>query len=287
MAVKFFGQFLVEKGFITRENLLEALELQQATNLKFGEMAHAMGLLTSEDIERIHRAQLSEDLRFGDAAEKLGLLTPEQVQQVATRQSNSYLYIGRALVEIGALDADQLERYLREFQSDQAPYRMDHIDIPGDLAHSGLWEICADLTFKMLTRVAQLAHRAGPCRTVERLEPNDVTAALDLAGTAEGRYILSASAGVQAALARAILKQESVADEPPEVLDDTLAEFANIVCGNVAAKGGQLGFHVEIAPPETSRPKDPVDVPDGFVGLLFPIHVANDERLELVLFVRK
>jgi CheY-specific phosphatase CheX len=286
MAVKFFGQFLVEKGLITRENLLKALELQQSTNLRFGEMAHTMGFLTYEDIENIHRVQLTDDLRFGAAAEKLGLLTPEQVQQVSTRQSNSYLYIGRALVETGALDPDRLEIYLQQFQSEQAPYRMDRIEIPLHVPHSGLWEVSADLTCKMLTRVAQLPHRAEQCRTVGRLEPNDVIAVIDIAGTARGRYILSASSGIQETLARAILKAESVSEEPREVLDDTLGEFANIVCGNMAAKGGQLGYHVEIAPPAILRPEAPLEVPRGYVGFLFPIHIVSGERLELALFVQ-
>ncbi len=287
MAVKFFGQFLVEKGLITREKLLKALELQQATNLKFGEMAHAMGLLSSVDIDRIHRLQHTEDLRFGDAAQKLGLLTSEQVQQVVTRQSNSYLYIGHALVEVGALNPDQLERHLADFQKDQAVYRVDRIEIPSNVPHAGLWEVCADLTCKMLTRVAQLPHRAEQCRPITRLAPNKLIVAMDLGGAVKGRYFLSASAGIQETLARAILKVDDVSGEPEEVLDDTLAEFANIVCGNVAAKGGQLGFHVEIAPPEILHPGSPIEVPEGQAGLLFPYHIVENERLEMALFVQK
>ncbi len=46
MAVKFFGQFLVEQGIVTSEALLNAINLQDKNNLKLGEMAVAMGLIT-------------------------------------------------------------------------------------------------------------------------------------------------------------------------------------------------------------------------------------------------
>ena len=65
MAVKFFGQFLIEKGAVTRIDLLQAIDLQEKTNLKFGEMVVEMGLMTTTDVARVHLAQRSEDLHFG------------------------------------------------------------------------------------------------------------------------------------------------------------------------------------------------------------------------------
>ena len=56
MAVKFFGQFLVEQGIVTGEALLNAINLQDKNNLKLGEMAVAMGLITPENIQRAHNA---------------------------------------------------------------------------------------------------------------------------------------------------------------------------------------------------------------------------------------
>lgn len=287
MAVKFFGQYLVEKGLVSREKLLEALELQETTNLKFGEMALAMGLLTEDDIERVHRAQFSNDMRFGDIALKIGILTDAQVQQVLTRQQNSYLYIGQALVEVGALEKTELEKYLKDFQQDQAPYRVDRIAIPADVPRPDVWEIAADLTFKMLTRVAQLAYRVEQCRQIERLMPNHVVAAISLTGAVQARFFLSASEEIQHTIARAILKEENVSDEPMEVLDDTVTEFLNVIAGNVAAKAAQRGYKIEIDPPDVMHPDTPLDVPDGHVGLLFPIHASTGERIEMALFINR
>ncbi|NTW88764.1 MAG: chemotaxis protein CheX, partial [Desulfobulbaceae bacterium] len=41
MAVKFFGQFLIEQGVVTSDALLNAINLQDKNNLKLGEMAVA------------------------------------------------------------------------------------------------------------------------------------------------------------------------------------------------------------------------------------------------------
>ncbi|MEJ2201287.1 MAG: hypothetical protein P8X63_09800 [Desulfuromonadaceae bacterium] len=149
MAVKFFGQFLLEKGVVGQKALLQAIDLQETTNLKFGATALSMGLLTVEAFERIHDAQRVDDLKFGDMAVKLGILTEEQVKQVLTRQKNNHLYIGEALVRIGALNADELKQYLDEFKTDQAPYVVDKVVIPAGVPQANICEIIADLKNKL------------------------------------------------------------------------------------------------------------------------------------------
>ncbi|WP_298037653.1 chemotaxis protein CheX [uncultured Desulfuromonas sp.] len=287
MAVKFFGQFLVERGTVGREQILQAIELQEKTNLRFGEMALSMKLMTDSDVERVHLAQRSEDLRFGDMAVKLGIITPEQLQQVLTRQKNSHLYIGEALVKIGALARHDLIRYLDEFRKDQAPFLERRTIVPEGLANAETWAMVADLTYKMLTRVVNLEHRPGPCSVTSSLQSHGVVVAMDFTGALQARYLLSISSGVQAQIARAILQEADVSAEPQEVLDDTVMEFVNIVCGNAVAKAAQMGFQMDIRPPELIEAKGgPVTAKPGQSGLLFPIHVAEGERAEMALFIR-
>lgn len=287
MAVKFFGQFLVEKGIISREKLLEALDLQQETNLKFGEMALSMGLITARDVDRVHQMQRSDDLRFGDIAVKIGILTEAQVEQVLTKQKNSYLYIGGALVKLGALSEMELEHHLKAFQADQAPYCVDRIEIPAGVPTPDFWEMAADLTFKMLTRVADLHHRSEAPRLIDRIDPNFLVATIEFTGAVKGSYSLSVSPEIRTAIARGVLKETNVENEPEEVLDDTVMEFVNIVCGNVAAKGAQLGHAVDIAPPEAIRPEAPIEIPNGHIGVAFPVHAVCGGRMEVILCANK
>jgi CheY-specific phosphatase CheX len=287
MAVKFFGQFLVEKSLVSREDLLKAIDLQDDKNLKLGEMAISMGYVTQADIERAHDAQMSKDMKLGDLLVEMGLLTLNQLNDVITRQKNTHLYIGEALVLVGALNNDQLQLHLAEFKQDQAQYVSERIELPGGVADNLVWEMTADLTYKMITRVLDLQFRPGKCQSVTAVGTNFMMAAMDLTGDVEARYIISVSQDIQKAIAKAILREENVDDEPVEVLEDTVMEFVNVVCGNVAAKASQMGKIMSINPPVTIHPPtDGIQVPDGQTALCFPIHVGDGDKMELILLIK-
>ena len=182
MAVMFFGQYLVEKGVVTREVLLQAIELQESVNLSVGAVAVSMGFLTEIDVERINQAQRTEDLRFGDMATKLGLLNQEQFQQVLTKQKNNHLYIGEALVRVGGLTSTSLPRYLEEFKLNQAQYATNRVVIPEGVPNAQIWEVFADLTYKMLTRVARLTFHSEPAQVTVALPPFSTIAAMEFTG---------------------------------------------------------------------------------------------------------
>ena len=287
MAVKFFGQFLVEQGAVTSESLLHAIELQDRTNLKLGEMAVAMGYITPNDIERAHSAQLSKDMKLGDLLVELCILSPAQLQEIIDRQKATHLYIGEALVKVGALTPDKLDHFLAAFKADQAPYVSERIELPDGLAARDIWETTVDLTYKMITRVLGIQFRPGKCQEVNQLNTNLMIAGMDFSGDAAARYLLSVSTGLQKTIARAILKEDNVDHEPQEVLEDTVMEFVNIICGNVVAKVSQSGISLDINPPITIHPpQSGLPVPDGYRALLFPIHIGDDEVMELALFIK-
>jgi CheY-specific phosphatase CheX len=287
MAVKFFGQFLVEKNLVSREALLKAIELQDEKNLKFGEMAISMGFVTQADIERAHNAQMSKDLKLGDMLVDMGVLALEQMNEVFTRQKSTHLYIGEALVQVGALDSEKLQQYLADFKADQALYVSEHIELPAGISNALVWEMTADLTYKMITRVLDLQFRPGKCQAITSASSNFMMAAMDFSGDVEARYIISVSESVQKSVAKAILREESVEGEPAEVLEDTVMEFVNVVCGNVAAKASQMGKMANINPPETILPPaEGIPVPAGYTGLCFPIHLGEEQKMELILFIK-
>jgi CheY-specific phosphatase CheX len=65
-------------------------------------------------------------------------------------------------------------------------------------------------------------------------------------------------------------------------------EFANVVCGNIAAKASQSGKVVNINPPVALHP--PVSgllIPSGKTALCFPIHIGEGDKMEMVLFLPK
>jgi CheY-specific phosphatase CheX len=145
----------------------------------------------------------------------------------------------------------------------------------------------ADLTFKMITRVLDLQFRTEKCTIISTIAPCCMLAAMDFSGDVAARYMISVSEGMQKGIARAILSEPSVENEPVEVLEDTVMEFANVVCGNVAAKASQMGIVMEINPPETLHPpQEGLPVPNGFTALSFPIHIMDGDRMELILLIK-
>lgn len=288
MAVKFFGQYLIEHDLVTSQSLLRAIDLQERSNLKLGEMAVAMGLITTRDIETAHAAQYSRDMKLGDLLVDLGMLTPGQLQDVIAHQKATHIYIGEALVKVGAFTPEKLDQYLEDFKADQAPYLSECVELPSWLnTDKALWEAMVDLTYKMTTRILGIQFRPGAFEEVSRISPRHLIAAMDISGDVSARYLLSVSEVGNKAIAKSILREENVDGESEEILEDTVMEFVNIVCGNVVAKASQSGILLEISPPVTIHPPaNGLPVPDGYRGVVFPIHASDGDVMELALFIK-
>lgn len=288
MAVKFFGQFLIEQDAITHESLLHAIELQEHTNLKLGAMAVQLGYISTQEIETAHTAQLSKDMKLGDLLVEQGFLTAAQLDEVIAHQKATHLYIGEALIKVGALTPEKLDHYLAAFKEDQAPYLADRIDLPPWLTdNQAIWEMTVDLTYKMITRVLGLQFRPGKFIESSIIAPNHMIAAMDIDGDLSARYLLSVSGDLQKAIAKAILKEEDVEDESDEILEDTVMEFVNIVCGNVVAKASQTGATLDISPPMAIYPPaQGLEAPAGCRCVIFPIHINDAGSMEMALFIK-
>jgi CheY-specific phosphatase CheX len=145
----------------------------------------------------------------------------------------------------------------------------------------------ADMTYKMITRVLDLQFRPGKCQLVTAVDTNFMMAAMDLTGDVDARYIISVSEALQKEIAKAILREDNVDRETVEVLEDTVMEFVNVVCGNVAAKASQMGKIMNINPPVTIHAASGgVPVPTGHKALSFPIHIVDGDTMELILFIK-
>ena len=100
MAVKFFGQFLIQKGEISVDQLREALDLMESRNRSFCDMAAEKGLLTTEQAEALKSLESNTPTTASQAAVEEGYLTTEQVSDVLKAQQGARIRIGEALVEL-------------------------------------------------------------------------------------------------------------------------------------------------------------------------------------------
>ncbi len=271
MSVKFFGQFLLERGIVTRSHLVAAIRLQESRNLRLGDYAVRRGYLTEPQADQINQAQLTADKRFGELAIEMGLLTPEQVDELLILQQNDYILLGEALIDQNAIERSALDRELEAFKRDQTRYIIDEVVFPPGTKEPSLLAVPIDLTPKMLLRLLGIHGKLGAGESesrypVERL----VSVTISFTGSVKVDYTLSVSRDIAASVT------EKIMGEPPlpgddDVVTDSVKELANIICGNAAAKYAQLGRRVEIGPPSMGVPN--IGPEKGFI--FFPIHVAE------------
>lgn len=287
MAVKFFGQYLVEQGIVTVDALLEAICLQKQKQLKLGEVAVEMDMITAADIERVHNAQTFSNMRFGDLLVEMGLLTSAQLEEVVCRQKSTHLYIGDALIQIGALKDISLQRHLESFKAYETGYTSTGIEIPIKTGNDRIWEMTLELIYKIGATVLGLEFRPGKCLPVTVVEPNFILVNIDLSGDLNANFIISISETLQKSIAKAMLAEDCVDDEPAEILEDTVMEFVNIVCGNMAVKTAQMGVIIDISPPTIIHsPTTGMPIPDGYSALSFMMHIEDGDAMELILLIK-
>jgi hypothetical protein len=112
-----FGLYLKNKGLISAEQLVAALEVQMRTMVPIGQLALEEGILSPRDIFMVLQAQsTSPRERFGELAIEMGLLTRDQLMRLLMLQSDRQQPISEILVKQGVLGQQQMTAELAEFR---------------------------------------------------------------------------------------------------------------------------------------------------------------------------
>jgi hypothetical protein len=149
MATQFFGQWLMEKGLVRNDALLEALDYQQQTNLPLGALAVEKQYLSAAQAKSINTEQQRTDRRFGEIAVDKGLLTDAQVDEILQAQRERRVMLGEVLVTKGFLTRDDLERELRAYQQAQREHEAAvHLGLEG-VPHPEVVRPFLDTTLKL------------------------------------------------------------------------------------------------------------------------------------------
>ena len=110
------GNYLVETGKITKEQLTQTLEKQDSVRVKLGLIAVAEGMMTLDQTNEVNRLQALMDQRFGDIAVQKGYLSEEQVGKLLKKQGNAYLSFIQALVDSNYLDMEDVDLVINSFR---------------------------------------------------------------------------------------------------------------------------------------------------------------------------
>ncbi len=253
LGLQFFGEYLIDRWIISREQLLQALDFQDQRNQRFGDIAIKKGLLTPAQVEVIKSRQCLADLEFGSAAVALGLLTREQIAVISTFQKNNNLCLGDALLRLGHISEDVLAHELEAFGSLQARYAPRQVTVPGEVDCADIVRAVVDATRKMFLRVVGTPLKIGRGIVLDATEEARapkyfVTVSVRLDGSKPVRYFLSVAQPLAERIVAALLHEDGELDSA-ELMLDSVKELTNIICGNAAAMLARDGCTIEITPP--------------------------------------
>jgi CheY-specific phosphatase CheX len=281
MNTRFFGQYLLEKGRITSQQLLAALECQKSITQPIGTIALERGLLTAEQIKQILQQQRKTNERFGEIAVVLGFLTQAQLDELLDKQdTNHRARLGEALVSKGYITLETLEKELKEYIKESERVASEVSAAFSNIAHKHIVRTFTDLMLVMFTRFGKQDVIIERCETgKEKVRLFRWVISQKIAGQdVEFNCLLSVPPKLLLQMASTMLDEHiSTADE---LALDATKEFVNIANGTACAKLSEDGVDLTLMPPEvyeTTTTPYPINAKD-----VVCVHLASpDSKLEV------
>lgn len=118
MFSQFFGNYLLDKGKMTKDQFTSCMEYMRANRVKLGLIAESEGLLTRKQADELNHLQMQSDKRFGDLAVEKGYLTDADISHLLQLQGNPYLIFVQALEENKIMNRDEITDLVSEFQKE-------------------------------------------------------------------------------------------------------------------------------------------------------------------------
>ncbi len=254
MVAKFFGQWLLEKGAISREDLLAALDLQKRNNLSLGQLAVECDYLTPAQAQSINMEQQRKDRRFGEIATERGLLSDEQVDELLAAQKKRKVFLGQALVNEGALSESSLQAELKAFEQAQ---REHEVEVKADfesLPHAVTVKAFMETSMVLFSRIVHDMVKVESIQANGGAGEADYYFSQEVQGDKQFMLTLGLSGNHVLAIASKILQRDQ--DNIDELALDAVAEFLNIVCGNSCVVMGKQGYKLSLQPPASVQAVD-------------------------------
>jgi hypothetical protein len=115
-----FGLYLKNKGMISAEQLVAALEAQLATLPRIGQLALEEGIISPRDIFDVLLAQRkSPEVRFGELAIEMRLMTRSDLMRLLMIQADRKRPLADVFVTEGILSAGQVSQEMAKFRQPQ------------------------------------------------------------------------------------------------------------------------------------------------------------------------
>jgi len=254
MTAKFFGQFLVQRGTVTAEQLLEALDEQNGLSL--AKLAVAKGIVLAEDVSLVLAQLSSNGTDFGTAAVRSGILTAEQLEYLQYLLRSNARSLCDALVQRKLVSRDELTFLLDEFNQNQEQFMIRPHRLPACLTGRADAIALVSMTENYLAKYGiRPAKLSEPEAYSGRIGLHDLTARIKIDGETTGLFALSFDRSLAVVLASRMLDAANLRSD--ELLADALCELCNLVAGDAASKLSAAGHDLSFSAPTAAGIHEP------------------------------
>ena len=256
MLDRLIGNFLVEQGFMTRTQLIEAYKLQESNRVKLGVIAVAEKLMTIAQAEQVNTLQSTMDRKFGDIAIEKGYLTQAQVTRLLELQGNAYLAFLQAVVDLGILTMEKLESAEADYQkahgfteSDMAALKTGEVDqaVPIFLGTDDpVYRAMFSMGIKNMYRLVDTHVYIGKAYTARAIK-DEVLGYQAFHGDQQAVVAISGKYDDVRKMAISYTKEEFI--ETREDALDAICELINCINGLYATEKSKQETRIELDPP--------------------------------------
>lgn len=259
MFSQFFGQFLLNRGHLSAEELLSVLDQTTHTHVKLGTIAISERLLTPDQVEEIHGIQAREDKRFGQIAVEQGYLSADQLDALLASQRSEHHQLAQVMVDRGLFSLDELDQLLSDYRDANAldegaleALKNGEVDTYVDL-FLNLHEVfdantCRDYVALYLKSFIRFVDRNIRFETLKRAEDYQATYLTTQVLEGERRIITGIGGSGQAFMELAARFSQEPMDEIEDIMEDAVGEFLNLQNGLFAVNLSDRGVELNLEP---------------------------------------
>jgi hypothetical protein len=125
MYTQFFGNYLLSRNLVTKEQLFSAMERMGQEHMRLGTLAIHAGYMSSSEVDEVFIEQTHTDRKFGELAVEMGFLSNEQVIELLQHQNPDFLLLGQILVDDGVITTQDFENIIADYKSANELYDLD------------------------------------------------------------------------------------------------------------------------------------------------------------------
>lgn len=227
----FFGQFLLDRGVITKEALDDALAFQRESNRRIGEMAMEKSYLTPEQVDRIFAEQQLRDEPFGVIALRMKYLTRKQLDDLLFTQTIYSTHLGEAMLMRGHISSEQFVEFLRKYNGLTKAREAEFDSLLQGLPEQSIFQCVVKALDAAFTRFVGKHARIAGLRASLPVATTCSAFALGASLRKGGRVLclIGLSDEVAAVIAERLSKSLDACDEPPQNPAAHCKEFFNIM----------------------------------------------------------